>query len=136
MNAVGIGIPKDKSIIAVMCPFKEIGNSPFEISQTGSELNELSKTFKILLDKTHVIMEYTALIYPAMSHHDISYAYSSMTFPHPVRVAIVLPNAFRIIFTVPITRHTDIRFAKLHCYTFFRVSIAEQHQQTPLSWQP
>ena len=62
MNAVGIGISKDKSIIAVVCPFKEIGSSPFEISQTDSELSELAKTFKILLDETQVIMEYAATV--------------------------------------------------------------------------
>ena len=59
MNAVGIDVSKGKSMIAVMRPFGEVVISPFEISHTGSELNELVKALKALPGETRVVMEYT-----------------------------------------------------------------------------
>ena len=59
MNAVGIDVSKGKSMIAVMRPFGEIVTSPFEVSHTAGELNELANSLKSLNGETKVILECT-----------------------------------------------------------------------------
>ena len=63
MNAVGIDVSKGKSMVAIMRSFGEVVASPFEVTHTGSELNELAKTLKSLHGETKVIMEYTGNYY-------------------------------------------------------------------------
>lgn len=41
MNAVGIGISKGKSMVAVVRPFGEIVSKPFEIRHTTEEVTAL-----------------------------------------------------------------------------------------------
>ena len=59
MNAVGIDVSKGKSTVAIMRPFGEVVRSPYEVSHTESELNELAKLLKSLPGETRVVMEYT-----------------------------------------------------------------------------
>ena len=63
MNAVGIDISKGKSMVSIMRPFGEVVASPFEVSHTGSELDELAKSLKSLHGETKVIMECTGSYY-------------------------------------------------------------------------
>lgn len=48
MNAVGIDVSKEKSMIAIMRPFGEVVRSPFEVHHTDSELSESAKLLKSL----------------------------------------------------------------------------------------
>jgi len=59
MNAVGIDVSKGHSTVCVMRPFGEIVASPFEVTHTVSELNELAKSLKSLNGETKVILECT-----------------------------------------------------------------------------
>ena len=59
MNCVGIDVSKGKSMIAVMRPFGEVVLTPFEVQHTASELSELVRTLKSLVDETRVVMEAT-----------------------------------------------------------------------------
>jgi len=59
MNAVGIDVSKGKSMVAVMRPFGEVVFSPFEVSHTGKDLNDLAEKLKSLPGETRVVMEYT-----------------------------------------------------------------------------
>ncbi len=59
MNAVGIDISKGKSVVVVMRPFGEVVLSPFEVSHTDKDLNDLAKKLKSLPGETRVVMEYT-----------------------------------------------------------------------------
>ena len=59
MNAVGIDVSKGYSTVCVMRPFGEVVASPFEVTHTAPELNELVKTLKSLNCETKVIMECT-----------------------------------------------------------------------------
>ena len=68
MNAVGIDVSKGKSTVAIMRPFGEVVRSPFEVSHTGSELNELAKLLKSLPGETRVVMEYTGYYHAPVAH--------------------------------------------------------------------
>lgn len=59
MNAVGIDVSKGKSMVAVMRPFGEVVFSPFEVSHTGKDLNDLAEKLKSLPGETRVVMEHT-----------------------------------------------------------------------------
>jgi len=59
MNAVGIDVSKDKSMIAVMQPFGIVIAEPYEVSHTESELKELARFLKSLPGETKVVLEYT-----------------------------------------------------------------------------
>ena len=43
MNAVGIDIPKGKSLVAVARPFGEIVSKPFEVRHTSDGISALTK---------------------------------------------------------------------------------------------
>lgn len=59
MNAVGIDVSKEKSMIAVMQPFGEVVFSPFEVKHTKSDLTKLVHLLKGLNGDTTVVMEAT-----------------------------------------------------------------------------
>lgn len=63
MNAVGIDIPKGKSMVAVMRPFGELVVTPFEVHQTANELKELVNLLKGLGGEVRIIMEFTGRYY-------------------------------------------------------------------------
>ena len=59
MNAVGIDVSKGKSMVAVMRPLGEIVYSPFQISHTSEDLQDLIRIIRQLPGETRVVMEYT-----------------------------------------------------------------------------
>jgi len=63
MNAVGIDVSKDKSMITVMQPLGVVVAEPYEVRHTESELRELAEFLKSLSGETKVIMEYTGHYY-------------------------------------------------------------------------
>lgn len=63
MNAVGIDVSKGKSTVAILRPFGELVASPFEVSHTPRELNELAALIKSMDGDTKIVMEYTGNYY-------------------------------------------------------------------------
>ena len=63
MNAVGIDISKEKSMVCIMRPFGEVVASPFEVLHTTQALDELAKMIEDLDGETKVIMECTGTYY-------------------------------------------------------------------------
>ena len=43
MNAVGIDVSKNKSMVAILRPFGEIVSLPFEVKHTSTEIHSLIK---------------------------------------------------------------------------------------------
>ena len=67
MNAVGIDVSKGKSTIAVMRPFGEVVLSPFEVSHTGRDLDDLVRKLKSLPGETRAVMEHTGYYHAAVA---------------------------------------------------------------------
>lgn len=63
MNAVGIDISKDKSMIAVVRPFGEVVTTPYEVGHTASELRKLASSLQSLDGETRVVLEHTGRYY-------------------------------------------------------------------------
>ena len=63
MNAVGIDVSKEKSMVAIMRPCGGVMASPFEVAHTDSELGKLASLLLSLNGETKVIMEYTGTYY-------------------------------------------------------------------------
>jgi len=59
MNSVGIDVSKGKSTVAIMRPYGEVVEAPFEINHTGSELRELVKRLNNLHGEIRIVMEST-----------------------------------------------------------------------------
>ena len=68
MNAVGIDVSKEKSMVAIMRPFGEVVASPFEVAHTDSELGKLANLLVNLNGETRVIMEYTGTYYKQIAY--------------------------------------------------------------------
>lgn len=69
MNAVGIDVSKGKSMIAVMRPFGEVVEKPYEVSHTEHELKELAAFLLSLDGETRVVMEYTGKYYEPIARY-------------------------------------------------------------------
>ncbi len=68
MNAVGIDVSKEKSMIAVMRPLGEVVAVPFEVGHTAAELDELARFILKIDGETRVIMEYTGSYYEPIAY--------------------------------------------------------------------
>ena len=69
MNAVGIDVSKDKSMITVIQPLGVVVAAPYEVRHTESELRELAGFLKSLSGETKVIMEYTGHYYEPIARY-------------------------------------------------------------------
>ena len=63
MNAVGIDVFKDKSMITVIQPLGLVVAETYEVRHTESELRELTGLLKSLSGETKVIIEHTGHYY-------------------------------------------------------------------------
>jgi transposase len=68
MNAVGIDVSKEKSMIAVMRPLGEVVAVPFEVGHTAAELDKLARFILKIDGETRVIMEYTGSYYEPIAY--------------------------------------------------------------------
>lgn len=59
MNAIGIDVSKGKSTVAVIRPFGEVVNAPFEVLHTIEGLTELTSLILSLEGESRVVMEHT-----------------------------------------------------------------------------
>ena len=69
MNAVGIDVSKDKSMVTVLQPLGVVVAEPFEVCHTESELRKLAEFLKSLSGETKVIMEYTGHYYEPIARY-------------------------------------------------------------------
>ena len=59
MNAVGIDVSKNKSMVSVLRPFGEVVMLPFEVKHSAADLSELARQLKAIDGETRVVMEHT-----------------------------------------------------------------------------
>ncbi len=69
MNAVGIDVSKNKSMVAVVRPFGQIAVKPFEVRHTARELKKLADFLKSLDGETRVVMEHTGRYYEPVAQY-------------------------------------------------------------------
>ncbi len=68
MNAVGIDVSKGKSMVAIMRPFGEVVESPFEIKHNSSDISSLISMIKSVDGESRVVMEHTGRYYEVLAH--------------------------------------------------------------------
>ncbi len=68
MNAVGIDVPKGKSMVAIVQHFGVVVAEPFEVSHNGQELHSLYELAQLLPGETKVVMEYTGAYYEPIAN--------------------------------------------------------------------
>ncbi len=68
MNAVGIDVSKNKSMVAILRPFGEIVSLPFEVKHTSSEIHSLIDLIRSIDGESRIVMEYTGRYYEPLFH--------------------------------------------------------------------
>ena len=69
MNAVGIDVSKNKSMVAVARPLGQVVVKPFEVRHTAIELKKLADFLKSLDGETRVVMEHTGRYYEPVAQY-------------------------------------------------------------------
>lgn len=59
MNAAGIDVSSRKSTVAVLRPFGEVVELPFDVKHTAEDLTALAQQLKAIDGETRVVMEHT-----------------------------------------------------------------------------
>ncbi len=68
MNAVGIDVSKNKSMVAILRPFGEIVSLPFEVKHTSSEIHSLIEYISSIDGESRIVMEHTGRYYEPLFH--------------------------------------------------------------------
>lgn len=68
MNAVGIDVSKNKSMVAILRPFGEVVSLPFEVRHTSSEIHSLIEHIRSIDGESRIVMEYTGRYYEPLIH--------------------------------------------------------------------
>ena len=67
MNAVGIDVSKNKSMVAIVRPFGEVISKPFEVNHTSTEILGLIKHIQGIGGDTKIVMEHTGRYFEPMA---------------------------------------------------------------------
>ena len=67
MNAAGIDVSSRKSTVAVLRPFGEVVELPFEVSHSAEDLSALAQQLKSIEGETRVVMEHTGRYYESIA---------------------------------------------------------------------
>ena len=67
LNAVGIDVSKDKSMVAILRPYGEIVSSPFEIKHTSGNIQSLIERIKSIEGESRIVMEHTGHYYEPLA---------------------------------------------------------------------
>lgn len=67
MNAAGIDVSSRKSTIAVLRPFGEVVELPFDVKHTAENLTTLAQQLKAIDGETRVVMEHTGRYYEGIA---------------------------------------------------------------------
>lgn len=63
MNAVGIDVSKGKSMVAILRPYGELVEAPFEVKHTSSGVQSLIQTIQSMDGESRIVMEHTGRYY-------------------------------------------------------------------------
>ena len=121
MNAVGIDVSKNKSMVAVARPFGQVVVKPFEVCHTAIELKKLADLLKSLDGETRVVMEHTGRYYEPVAQ----YIHASGVFVSAVNPLLIREygnNSLRRVKTdkadsLKIARYALDNWAELRQYT-------------------
>ena len=121
MNAVGIDVSKNKSMVAVARPLGQVVVKPFEVRHTAIELKKLADFLKSLDGETRVVMEHTGRYYEPVAQ----YIHASGVFVSAVNPLLIKEygnNSLRRVKTdkadsIKIARYTLDNWAELRQYT-------------------
>ena len=67
MNAAGIDISSRKSTVAVLRPFGEVVEVPFDVQHNAEALTALAEQLKSIDGETRVVMEHTGRYYESVA---------------------------------------------------------------------
>lgn len=67
MNAAGIDVSKNKSMISVIRPFGEVVMLPFEVKHSITDLSDLAKQLEAIDGETRVVIEHTGRYYESVA---------------------------------------------------------------------
>lgn len=121
MNAVGIDVSKNKSMVAVLRPFGEAVIPPFEVKHNAADLHALATKLKAIDGETRVVMEHTGRYYEAIANvlHSEGLFVSAV---NPLLIKSFGDNSFRKVKTdkadaVKIARYALEHWTELRGYT-------------------
>ena len=67
MNAAGIDVSSRKSTVAVLRPFGEVVQLPFDVRHSAEDLTALAQQLKAIEGETRVVMEHTGRYYEGVA---------------------------------------------------------------------
>ena len=67
MNAVGIDVSSRKSTVAVLRPFGEVVQIPFDVHHSAEDLTTLALRLKSIEGETRIVMEHTGRYYEGIA---------------------------------------------------------------------
>src|SRR5574344_1904077 len=67
MNAAGIDVSSRKSTVAVLRPFGEVVQIPFDVRHSAEDLTALAQQLKAIEGETRVVMEHTGRYYESVA---------------------------------------------------------------------
>lgn len=121
MNAVGIDVSKNKSMVAILRPFGEIVSLPFEVKHTSTEINSLIKYIRSIDGESRIVMEHTGRYYEPLIH-ELSKANLFVSAVNPKLIKDFDNNSLRKVKSdkadsIKIARYTLDKWTELRQYS-------------------
>ena len=121
MNAVGIDVSKNKSMVAILRPFGEIVSLPFEVKHTSSEIHSLIDFIRSIDGESRIVMEHTGRYYEPLIH-ELSKASLFVSAVNPKLIKNFNNNSLRKVKSdkadsIKIARYTLDKWTELRQYS-------------------
>lgn len=121
MNAVGIDVSKNKSMVAILRPFGEIVSLPFEVKHTSSEIHSLIDFIRSIDGESRIVMEHTGRYYEPLIH-ELSKASLFVSAVNPKLIKNFNNNSLRKVKSdkadsIKIARYTLGKWTELRQYS-------------------
>ena len=121
MNAVGIDVSSRKSTVAVLRPFGEVVQIPFDVHHSAEDLTTLAQRLKSIEGETRIVMEHTGRYYEGIAKvlHEAGLFVSAV---NPLLIKEYGNNSLRKVKTdkadaMKIARYALDNWAELRDYT-------------------
>ena len=121
MNAVGIDVSSRKSTVAVLRPFGEVVQIPFDVHHSAEDLTTLAQRLKSIEGETRIVMEHTGRYYEGIAKvlHETGLFVSTV---NPLLIKEYGNNSLRKVKTdkadaMKIARYALDNWAELRDYT-------------------
>lgn len=121
MNAVGIDVSSRKSTVAVLRPFGEVVQIPFDVHHSAEDLTTLAQRLKSIEGETRIVMEHTGRYYEGIAKvlHETGLFVSAV---NPLLIKEYGNNSLRKVKTdkadaMKIARYALDNWAELRDYT-------------------